>query len=799
MDPLPTVLAKSAQGGRAAESLAAHLSATLDAAIELRCRIGRIGVAEQIVDGQFWIAVLWAALSHDAGKVATGFQDMITRRAPRWGQRHEVVSLGFLPPLIADEQLRQWVALGVVTHHRPLTGAIFGARRPSIERAYGGRDLAEFQQMIGDVDGDQVAVLTLWLHTIAVAAGVPTATTDVPRSDVLVHAHRVLDDLLNDWADDSPHKERNLTAILLQGAVTLADHLSSAHGILHTGQPINAQLQQTLTTSLQLHGHQRRAAQVSDHLLLRAPTGTGKTEAGLLWAARQVEELIAATGGMPRVFYTLPYLASINAMSGRLGEQLGDSEAVGVSHSRSASYHLAIAISPEDDADEQVRIDAARKAVARSAATRLFKETVRVGTPYQLLRGALAGPIHAGIVLDCANSVFVLDELHAYEPDRLGYILATARLWEHLGGRIAVLSATLPNALADLIRDTLAHQVETVIADPGLTPARHRLAVRTRGLTEPESVTEVAGRMAGGEAVLVVANNVAHAQHLYAQLAPIARDLHGDDAATLLHSRYQRRHRLSIEQRINARYGTSATRAGRRHPGLVVATQVVEVSLDVDFDVLFTSAAPLEALLQRFGRVNRIAFREPADVIVHQPTYGPRRGSPGQEFADGIYPRFPVETGWNILQQHDGQTIDETQAGGWLDEVYTTAWGQQWRRSVEQARARFERDFLSFDGPFDDRTDLAGAFDTMFDGTEAILAAHQADYETALNSANQRAVGKLIADDYLIPMPAWATAMVKYDRILGVGIIDGDYDNELGLLSVRGPENRNWYRAGELL
>ncbi|MGH3993207.1 MAG: hypothetical protein ACRDSN_12185, partial [Pseudonocardiaceae bacterium] len=64
----------------------------------------------------------------------------------------------------------------------------------------------------------------------------------------------------------------------------------------------------------------------------------------------------------------------------------------------------------------------------------------------------------------------------------------------------------------------------------------------------------------------------------------------------------------------------------RRRPGILVATQVVEVSLDVDFDVLHTSGAPLDALLQRFGRVNRLGARPPTPVVVHPPTYRPRRG-----------------------------------------------------------------------------------------------------------------------------------------------------------------------------
>jgi CRISPR-associated endonuclease/helicase Cas3 len=77
---------------------------------------------------------------------------------------------------------------------------------------------------------------------------------------------------------------------------------------------------------------------VLGHLLLRAPTGFGKTEAALLWAATQVEDLSRRTGGIPRLFYTLPYLASINAMTGRLSGEV-EKDLIGVAHSRAASWY----------------------------------------------------------------------------------------------------------------------------------------------------------------------------------------------------------------------------------------------------------------------------------------------------------------------------------------------------------------------------------------------------------------------------------------------------------------------------
>jgi CRISPR-associated endonuclease/helicase Cas3 len=327
-------------------------------------------------------------------------------------------------------------------------------------------------------------------------------------------------------------------------------------------------------------------------------------------------------------------------------------------------------------------------------------------------------------------------------------------------------------------------------------PARHRLRIRNRHLTDTTSVAEAAQLLTEGRSVLIVANNVAHAQQLYQQLAPTARALHGPDAAILLHSRFCRDHRSRIERAIRQRFGTSGT--GRRRAGLLVATQVVEVSLDVDFDVLLTAAAPLEALLQRFGRVNRLGEREPADVIVHTPSYGPRRGEPASIYADGVYPGEPVESAWKILLNHDGAPVDEATASQWLDQIYDTPWGQQWRTDVQEHQRKFDTAFLSFTHPFHSRDQVAETFDEMFEGTEAILVDNQAAYAEALATADRPAIGRLEADEYLIPMPAWAGNLTRYERSYGVRVIDGEYDPDRGLLSVRSPD-RQPYRPGEVI
>lgn len=799
-DPLPQVLAKSRQAGRPSESLAYHSDAALRAASEVRDRVGSLELAEAELGGEFWRAAQLAALAHDAGKLADGFQRMLGGGGG-WGQRHEVVSLGFLLGLVPDPALRLWVASAVVTHHRPLTD---GDRGRSIQRAYAELDLDSLRARLGPVDEDRAKAFAEWLTQRAAECGLRPGGPDGDRG-VVRSAYDLLQEVFAEWRSWVEDRDRGLAAVLLQGAVTLADHLSSGHGTLHAVQPVGDGFSERLSGDLGgvLHPHQQAAERVGGHLLLRAPTGSGKTEAGLMWAAARVAGIATDAGGVPRLFYMLPYLASINAMADRLAGMLpGGLTQVGVSHSRAASYYLATAIGDEAAAGDDPRGAAARKAVARDRATRLFRETVRVGTPYQLLRGALAGKAHAGVLVDSANSVFLLDELHAYDARRLGYILAMVRLWKRLGGRVGVLSATLPDALAELLREALGGaEVTAITAGREVALARHRVCVRDRHLTDPATVDEVWSRLDAGRSVLVVANSVRHAQELYAALGAAVRERYGPEAATLLHSRFRRGDRGELERRLGDRYGVHAA----RRPGLVVSTQVVEVSLDVDFDVLFTAAAPLEAMLQRFGRVNRLGGRPPADVIVHAPVYVKRGSEPG-EFADGVYERAPVETAWEILRSHDGEVVDEPEAVGWLNQVYGTGWGVRWRQEVGRSLREFDEHFLAFPYPYDSRENLEERFDQLFDGTEAILAEDRDEYEAALTRPKRedgradRRAGRLLGEEYLIPLPFWAAKLSQWDRGLKVALINGEYDSEHGLTAVRGPEKAaDAYRPGEIV
>ncbi|MFI6163916.1 CRISPR-associated helicase Cas3' [Micromonospora haikouensis] len=779
LDPaLDEVWAKSAdrsgRTGRAghAERLTEHSLTTWAASRMVADRIGPTGVLATFPS--FWALVALAALLHDAGKVAEGFQWQVKRPGHRWGERHEVLSLAYvdlfadgLPP---DE--RALVAAGVGLHHRWLRSANGSGglldlypENAAWERKFGYDPDPPPGQPAGQVPlRRHRAVLTWYADQLGVA--VPA---DGDRK-LWQRARDQFTGLRAAW-EEPVDPTRGLIGVLLQGAVTLADHSASAHMPLQTHLPLPANYLCGLP--YRPYPHQRRAAETDGHLILVAPTGSGKTESGLAWGSRQLPSM----PGRPRVVWVLPYRASIDAAANRFRQDLqpapGDSAAdIGVLHGTAALSVLADAVGDDCEATAAE----ASKATSRAGAMRLFAQRFRVATAYQLLIGAIAGPRYSSVLLEQANSLIVLDELHAYDPQTFGRLCACMRLWEELGSRVAVVSATLAPPMVELIRETLRQPVTMHRAPIGTAPDRHRLVLDEQPLAAPASLETFRTWLADGYSVLLVANTVATAQALYTELAPTARaaadESASETAALLLHSRFRARDRAAIERRLLARYGERRHGQPARRGGLVVATQAVEVSLRLDFDRGATELAPIEAVAQRAGRVNRLGRHPegPAPYRVHR--------------GESPHPYQPeaLDAAWSALAAAPDQVMSEQTIDRWLDEAYRTDWGRQWDEQARRSRDAFTNTFLTFTEPFCDREEFLDGLRESFDTVEVLLEEDKPEYERLTTGRNGHA---LLGAGLLIPVRygQWRTlgSTEGVGRGQRIPVIDAPYSPETGL------------------
>lgn len=390
-------------------------------------------------------------------------------------------------------------------------------------------------------------------------------------------------------------------------------------------------------------------------LLIEAPMGLGKTEASLAAA-----EVIAANHGLEGVFLGLPTQATSNQMFHRTRrwlEHMGSGTFVlELAHGKArqlAEYRRLL----DHGAPTCIDVDGEKDAFVTAEAwfagpkRRLLAPFV-VGTVDQVLMCSAKVRHVALRQIGLAGKVVIIDEVHAYDAHMSVFLRRTLRWLGASGTPVVLLTATLPPATRARLAEAyvgrsvyigdVAYPSVTSVSPDGtstsspVTTASPPLCFEMERLDEPpldgtcqalrERVVRLAAR---GANVLVIRNTVARAQQAF--LAVVAE--HGAASVTLLHSRFTAADRLAKERWLTERFGPGAERPSGQ---IVIGTQVLEQSLDVDFDVLVTDLAPIDLVLQRMGRVHRhrgvtrpAGFEEPFVVLA------------GALRAQGAPPRFP--------------------------------------------------------------------------------------------------------------------------------------------------------------
>ncbi|MFF0415558.1 CRISPR-associated helicase Cas3' [Kitasatospora sp. NPDC004745] len=553
-------------------------------------------------------------------------------------------------------------------------------------------------------------------------------------------------------------------------------------------------------------------------LLVAAPTGDGKTETALHAAS-----VIARASGASGLYFALPTMATADAMFTRVRRFAKKN----VEGDRALTLLHSMAWLSPDYAPGQGATDGS--AVLADTEAGQWLRTGRRGLLAPLANGtvdqALTGvlPVRYGFLrlFGLSDKVLVVDEAHAYGPWMHSLLVRLLEWLGAFGAPVVLLSATLTgraaSSLVDAYRRGAGFQEPSAVepcypgwlfVDAGSgevsTPRQvgssrtRTLCIETRRVHWDVRDEEVAGKprrqgrrdalreilepvTTEGGCVLVCCTTVDEAQRTYRYLASVLPDLAAREGGLrLLHSRYPAHERRRITTECEAAYGTPAsdTAAAPRQGSILVATQIVEQSLDLDFDLIVSDLAPLAQLLQRAGRAKR---HERADrpawtgpvaeprMVVLEPTDGKGRVAAPRSWGTVYDASLLRRTSLLLARQSGGVVEVPGDVQRLVDEVYADDFGADLEKaaSAELQRMDVERiaseaaeeqlaEITVIPSPDDVVDDLSKLSERGFAVSEDLLTTRLGADSGRVVCLFERGTGWSLDPDHDVPLPTGA-------------------------------------------
>ncbi|MBN2396666.1 MAG: CRISPR-associated helicase Cas3' [Candidatus Atribacteria bacterium] len=675
-------------------TLQEHLNSCILVCCELKKALPYIAKISKLND--FNNLLITAILFHDFGKIHPEFQKMLMNQSNHWEhQRHEIYSVIFTNKIELDSKKLQLIQKAILAHHRSFD---------ELKQKYQNKkSLDEEFELYWKFKGLKYHPHDLRNNLANIKRSCIIEIIDFIKAEFQKHsidlkmnlikykdiAHPV-ESIALSFDSINFDSDEYLQNILFWGALKMCDHYGSA-GIDQL--PVFEKKHfHFLDTISEPYTHQKIAWDCDNNVILIAPTGSGKTESAIGWLRNQ---LSTHTG---RVYYILPYTASINAMHKRLAQDMEKVEpykakVIGIQHGKLAHYLTSLIESKIANTDLIKKQEVFKKLI----------HPFRIITPFQILKYFFGvRGFEIGFVNLC-GAILIFDEIHAYDTATFAQIIVMLEfLINRFECKVFIMTATLPTFIIKEIKSTLIG-AEIIKPENNFleTIQRHKIEIYTGDVFE--AIINYQYDLTECRKSIIVCNTVAQAQNCYQNI--ILR--FPDKKVVLLHSRFNSTDRMEKEQMVF-----------EPETDILIGTQAIEVSLDIDYDMMITEPAPLDALLQRFGRINRYNKKpNPATVIICDK---------GGSFDHKIYPAQITERTMSVLKKVE--ILVESLLQNYLDQVYPD-WTDEQRNEYEEIKILFKNSLASLQ-PYSEHKENEEAFYEQFKGIQVLPAKFFAHYKS---------------------------------------------------------------------
>lgn len=684
------VIAKKAKEGRI-QSLQQHTYDVITEALKLVSEdiLGFISQKTGYDKENIRDLIFYSAYFHDIGKATYEFQNTIENGVRSY---HSLYSSNIMTGLnhfeIVEDDGIDLISVNilfliVLTHHS-LYNQSSSFKGISSSKAYRHHFLSEAREFFyGYKEAYEEFLRKPCVHKF-----------EYKETELIQLGRKINYDLYNNIRRLSDKLKLRLLYSYILGILNLADWIASGRfsgvssKISFSELPDKKTLIKKLEASLKLvdfvpKKFQEKLSCIKGNVVVEIPTGEGKTEGSFFWAVNNIVDKHS------KIIYTLPTQTTSNKLFDRTRKLFGD--LTGLIHGSSAIYLENLMFGEgiemnEDTKDNELLMN------------KTFNKPVTISTIDGLLKYFLNTGRYNIATLNILNSVVIIDEVHSYDFKLLGFLKRFLELAREYSIPVCLMSASIP----DKVKELLCIKEYRTVTDAALfdKKANYIYKVQDRIENDLDSVVE---KYTQGKNILIVRNKIQKSVETYKSL--INKEIKN---VILYNSNFKKFDRIKKEAEIYDKL------KAKEH-FILVATQVVEISLDIDFNVMYTDIAPIDALIQRFGRVNRNKRQDKyGEIYIYQIT--------------DINPYHPymLELSFDILKEGLYPISEYVE---WLNKVYNIWF--EYKGTVNEIQSKFDEGYAQFDKNIDALDGIA-----------------QSDYEYSLRDIRYPKLDFLLEDDF---------------------------------------------------